>query len=163
VLPALTPWSRVLLESLQVTQLVSKFLAFHGTNPKVCYGMKEAATGPHLEPETSHGTSRCIRHSKQSVLVLDCVTLRNLLLSFIRWGVVGLPPKFIQQISHLVKKFSLFKQPETSLPKNCHLDLILSHLKLVHTLAPYLFKINFNILLTSTLGSTKRLPFKVFE
>jgi len=45
-----TPWSRVLLDKLTVTQLVKKFSAFYG--PKgLSPSSQEPATGPYTEPD----------------------------------------------------------------------------------------------------------------
>jgi hypothetical protein len=45
----LTPWSRVHLEKLIVTQLVKKFTTFYGTQKFLC--SQGPATGPHPEPD----------------------------------------------------------------------------------------------------------------
>jgi len=45
----LTPWSRVFLKKLKVTQLVKKFLSFHGTQRFIIYS-QQLATGFCPEP-----------------------------------------------------------------------------------------------------------------
>jgi len=48
----LTPWSRVLLGKLTVTQLVNKFPAFYGTRKSITVFIR-AASGAYPEPDKS--------------------------------------------------------------------------------------------------------------
>jgi hypothetical protein len=49
----LSPWSRVLLEELLVTQLVKKFPTFYGTKDSLPCS-KGPTTGPYPEPDESN-------------------------------------------------------------------------------------------------------------
>jgi hypothetical protein len=67
----LTPWNRVLLENIIVTQLVQKFPGFYGTQkPLLC--LKEATTG--FYPGQLYVTE-C------HFLLCDCVLLKMFILS----------------------------------------------------------------------------------
>jgi len=55
----LTPWSKVLSQTLTVTQPVKKFPAFNGT-PMCITVSKQPATGPYSEPGESSSRSHTI-------------------------------------------------------------------------------------------------------